>query len=56
MTNNKTIVVFENQLVRRLWNENEEKWYFSVGDIVQVLTAQPDFQLARNYCCSIKLY
>jgi len=48
-TNNKTIVVFENQQVRRLWNENEEKWYFSVGDIVQVLTAQPDFQLARNY-------
>ena len=49
MTNNKTIVVFENQLVRRLWNENEEKWYFSVVDIVQVLTAQLDFQLARNY-------
>jgi len=55
-TNNKAIVVFENQPVRRLWNENEEKWYFSVVDIVQVLTAQPDFQLARNYCCSIKSY
>ena len=37
-TNNKAIVVFENQPVRRLWNEKEEKWYFSVVDVIRILT------------------
>jgi len=47
--NNKAIVVFENQPVRRLWDEKKEKWYFSVIDIVAVLINQKDFQVARNY-------
>ena len=47
--NNKLISVFEDQPVRRVWDEKEEKWYFSVVDIVQVLIEQPDFQAARNY-------
>jgi hypothetical protein len=29
--------------------EKEEKWYFSVVDIVKILTDQQSFQLARNY-------
>ena len=37
-TNNKAVVVFENQPVRRLWNEKEEKWYFSVVDVIRILT------------------
>lgn len=37
-TNNKTIVIFENQPVRRLWNEKEEKWYFSAVDVIRILT------------------
>lgn len=37
-TNNKQIVIFEDKPVRRLWNEKEEKWYFSLVDIVRVLT------------------
>ncbi|MDO8515158.1 MAG: BRO family protein [bacterium] len=32
------IAVFENQKIRRVWNENEEKWYFSVVDVVGVLS------------------
>ena len=36
--NTKTIVVFENQPVRRLWDEKEEKWYFSVVDVIRILT------------------
>lgn len=39
---NKTITIFENQPVRRIWDENKEKWYFSVIDIVGVLTSSVD--------------
>jgi len=46
---NKLIVLFEDNPVRRIWDEKAEKWYFSVVDIVAVLTQQPDYQLARNY-------
>ena len=37
-TKNKAIAIFENQPVRRVWNKKEEKWYFSVMDIIIVLT------------------
>ncbi|MFA6526560.1 MAG: BRO family protein, partial [Candidatus Buchananbacteria bacterium] len=46
---NKLVVLFEDNPVRRAWDEKAEKWYFSVVDIVAVLTDQGDFQLARNY-------
>ncbi len=36
--NNKGTVIFENQPVRRLWNKKEEKWYFSVVDVIRILT------------------
>ena len=37
---NKTskIAIFEGKGIRRLWNDKEEKWYFSVVDIIEVLT------------------
>lgn len=37
----KLITVFEAQPVRRLWNDKEEKWYFSVVDVVAVLAQNP---------------
>ncbi len=40
--------MFENKQVRTLWNADEEEWYFSVVDIVSVLTDN-DYQAARNY-------
>jgi len=43
------ISVFEGKKIRRHWDEKQEKWYFSVVDIVAVLTNQMDFQLSRNY-------
>lgn len=43
------LILFENYKVRRLYDEETETWYFSVIDIVQILTQQPDFQAARNY-------
>jgi len=42
-------VQFENQDIRRVYDEKAETWYFSVVDIIQVLTQQADFQTARNY-------
>jgi len=32
------LALFEEKQVRRAWNQAEEKWYFSVDDVVQILT------------------
>jgi hypothetical protein len=36
-----SIKLFEEKKVRALWNETEEEWYFSVMDVVEVLTESP---------------
>src|SRR3989339_1696004 len=41
--------IFEEYEIRRVYDEDTETWWFSVVDIVQVLTQQPDFQTARTY-------
>ena len=41
--------IFEEHEIRRLYDEKTETWFFSVVDIIQVLTQQPDYQAARNY-------
>jgi prophage antirepressor-like protein len=41
--------IFEEHEIRRVYDEATEIWWFSVVDIVQVLTQQPDYQAARNY-------
>ncbi|MBI4453733.1 Bro-N domain-containing protein [Candidatus Woesearchaeota archaeon] len=48
-TNNihNALVVFEGKQIRRTWHNNG--WWFSVVDIVGVLTEQIDFQMARKY-------
>lgn len=45
----KDITFFEDYEIRRIYDEEKEAWYFSVIDIIQVLTQQPDYQAARNY-------
>ncbi len=40
---------FEEHAIRRVYDEDAEIWWFSVVDIIQVLTQQRDFQGARNY-------
>ena len=49
------LILFEDYKVRRLYDEATETWYFSVIDIVQILTQQPDFQAARNYWKVLKI-
>lgn len=41
--------IFEEHEIRRIFDEKSETWFFSVVDIVQVLTQQPDYKAARNY-------
>lgn len=43
------VELFEDQPIRAAWIEEKEEWYFSVVDIVGVLTNQPDKDGARNY-------
>ena len=43
------LALFESQPIRHVYDETAEVWWFSVIDIVQVLTQQPDYQAARNY-------
>jgi hypothetical protein len=45
----KSLAVFENCNIRRIYDEKSETWYFSVVDIIQALIQQPDYQAARNY-------
>lgn len=45
----KDIHKFENKQVRSHWDAEQEKWYFSIVDVVSILTDQTDYQTARNY-------
>jgi hypothetical protein len=47
-----SIKLFENKKVRTIWDENAEKWYFSVIDIVSVLTDSPN---PRKYWSVLKI-
>ncbi len=48
MEQNNSMKLFEDKNIRVAWNENEENWYFSVVDVVAVLT-DGEYQQARNY-------
>ena len=48
MVKQNAIKVFEEKKVRTLWDSETEEWYFSVVDVVAVLT-DSDYQVARNY-------
>ncbi|WP_241832162.1 BRO family protein [Bathymodiolus thermophilus thioautotrophic gill symbiont] len=41
--------IFQDQKIRSHWDEAVEKWYFSIIDIMEILTEQKDYQGARNY-------
>jgi Protein involved in cell division len=51
MSNNTKISIrfFDDREVRAIWDEENNKWWFSVLDIVAVLTNQDDYNKARNY-------
>ena len=43
------LAIFEGHEIRRIYDEKTETWFFSVVDIVQVLTQQPNYKAAQNY-------
>ena len=45
----KDLAIFEGHEIRRIYDEKTETWFFSVVDIIQVLTQQPDYQASRKY-------
>ncbi len=49
MVQQNKIQLFEERKVRTLWDDEQEKWYFSIVDVVGVLTEQRDANGARNY-------
>ncbi len=46
MTKKQTIQLFHEQKVRTIWDDEQEKWYFSIVDVCAVLTDSPN---PRNY-------
>ncbi|MBR1464203.1 MAG: Bro-N domain-containing protein, partial [Prevotella sp.] len=48
MSQEEALQLFEQRKVRTVWDDQEEKWYFSIVDVVSVLT-DSDYQAARKY-------
>ena len=44
-----TIKLFDERQVRAAWDEEKEKWWFSIVDIIAVLTDQSEYATTRNY-------
>ena len=54
MAQNDKIQLFEDKRIRTAWDEEKEEWYFSVVDVVAVLTDQPDARHASTYWAVLK--
>ena len=54
MGQDNELKIFEDKKIRTKWDEKEEKWYFSVVDIVAVLT-ENDYQAGRKYWKTLKM-
>lgn len=50
----ENLQLFDDQAIRTAWNKEEEEWYFSVVDVVGVLTDQPDVRRAAKYWSVLK--
>ncbi|WP_309498790.1 Bro-N domain-containing protein [Sulfurovum sp.] len=50
----EAIKIFEEKKVRTNWDEDAQKWYISIVDVVEILTDSKDFQTARKYWNKLK--
>ena len=55
MTQKQAIQLFEQKKVRTVWATETEKWYFSIVDVVGVLTDQPTIDRAKKYWSVLKV-
>ena len=51
---NDNIQLFEDKRIRTAWDEDAQEWYFSIVDVVAVLTDQPTQRSASNYWAKLK--
>jgi len=51
MSQEQQIQLFEDKKVRTVWDSEQKKWYFSIVDVIQVLTDSPN---ARKYWSVLK--
>lgn len=54
MERNENIQLFEDSRIRTAWDEANEEWYFSIVDVVGVLTDSPDYNTGRKYWNKLK--
>ena len=54
MSRELKIQEFDNKQMRTVWDDEEQKYYFSVTDVVGVLTEQPDARGATVYWAVLK--
>ncbi len=51
MTQHPSLQLFENKKVRTLWDDTHEKWYFSIVDVIQILT---ESTIPKRYWSDLK--
>ena len=54
MGQNDRIQLFEDKRIRTAWDEEKEEWFFSIVDVIAVLTDQPNQRGASNYWAKLK--
>ena len=54
MTKKEAIQLFQERKVRTVWDDEQEKWYFSIGDVCGILTDSKDALTARKYWNKLK--
>ena len=54
MNKDTSLKIFEQSQIRSTWDDSDEKWYFSIVDVVSILTGQTSHQGARNYWKELK--
>lgn len=50
-----TLQIYEDQPIRTAWDNDEEEWYFSIIDVIRILTEQPDIRRASKYWSVLKI-
>ena len=54
MTKKQALQLFEQKRIRTIWDEEKEKWYFAIVDVIAVLTEQDDYLKSRKYWNKLK--
>ena len=54
MTQKQSLQIFEDRKIRTVWDDEQEKWYFTIIDTIEVLTDSKDYTTARKYWNKLK--